>query len=125
MNIVDECTCAGCGASRPKEPGPCPSCGDTRRQLSATASCEVKVTASEVGLGVKRGPGSWNYFYIVMGVLIAFLGWIVGFLDALGWAEAIVFGSLFIAIVVSILGDRRVHNLLLRFKSSYEDNVRY
>lgn len=75
--------------------------------------------------GVKRGPESWNYFYLVMGVLLAFLGGIVGFMDGPGWAKAIVFASIFIAIVVVILGDRRVHNLLLRFKSSYEDKVRY
>lgn len=125
MNIVDRCICRGCGATRPEAPGPCPACADTRRIISASISCEVKMTPSLAKLGIKRGPQSWAYFYVILSVLLTFVGGIVGFLGGPGWAKAIVFGSLFIAVVIVILNDRRVHNLLLRFKSAYEDKVRY
>jgi hypothetical protein len=85
----------------------------------------VKVTGQPVELGIKRGPQSWAYFYMVLALILGIAIAIISVLDIPGLAKAVVIGAVSIAIIVIIIADRRVQNLLLRFKSSYEDKVRY
>lgn len=75
--------------------------------------------------GVKRGPQSWAYIYMVLALILGIAIAIISVLDIPGLAKAIVIGAVSIAIIVIIIADRRVQNSLLRLKGAYEDKVRY
>lgn len=123
MDVVDGCYCSNCGAARPEEPGPCALCGDTRRSFHANISAEVKVTAS-MSAGVRRGPQSWAYFYMVGAVLLAIGLAIIALLPVPWWARVIWMLCFAIFVIVAIADSRRVHELLLSIKAAYEDKLR-
>lgn len=124
MVEMEDCICGGCGAARPETPGPCPSCGDTRRKLGVTITEKVSASVS-VSAGVKRGQESWGYFYMVGGVVLAVVLTAISVLDGIpGWARAIAIVCVAIIIIVAFADSGRLHNLLLRLKRAYEDKER-
>ena len=120
---VDACTCAGCGQPRPEEQGPCAACGDTRRVLAVSAHATVTATAT-VSAGVKRGPPSWTYFYMIGGIVLAVALTVISVLDFTGWAKAITILVVSVIILTAFADSGRLHNGLLRLKASYEYRMR-
>jgi hypothetical protein len=86
-------------------------------------SAEVKVTAS-MSAGVRRGPQSWAYFYMVGAVLLAIGLAIISLFPVPWWARAIYMLCFATFVIVAIADSRRVHELLLRIKKAYEDKLR-
>jgi hypothetical protein len=115
--------CSSCGASQPAERVPCGSCGDTRRTFHETITETVHASVT-FEAGVRRGPESWNYFYMVGGVALAILLAIIPVLDIPWWARVIYLVCAAVFVVGVIISSGWLHNMLIGLKNRYEGKFR-
>ena len=74
---------------------------------------------------VKRGPNSWNYFYIALGFALSIWGTIIQMVDVLRFpCNVLLYLATGAGLVWLILGNGWFQNKLIYWKGRYENRPR-